>query len=119
MIRFNVRVELGDIQEKLQQAHKAGQKQLDQEVLKDSNNFIPKDTGELERSSIRSSTIGDGFLKWDTPYARRLYYNPEYNFSKDSNPNAQGLWFEAAKAQFLSNWIELTKQAMKGFLERG
>lgn len=30
----------------------------------------------------------------DTPYARRLYYHPEYNFSKKNNPNAGGMWFE-------------------------
>lgn len=30
----------------------------------------------------------------DTPYARRLYFHPEYNFQKVNNPNAQGLWAE-------------------------
>ena len=29
-----------------------------------------------------------------TPYARRLYYHPEYNFSKSENANAGGKWFE-------------------------
>lgn len=30
----------------------------------------------------------------DTPYARRLYFHPEYNFRKDKNKNAGGAWFE-------------------------
>lgn len=89
----------------------AAQKKIDQEVLKDSNYFIPKDTGELERSSIRASQIGEGVIKWDTPYSRRLYYNPQYNFSGETNPNAQGLWFEAAKAMFLVDWVRAAQRA--------
>lgn len=30
----------------------------------------------------------------DTPYARRMYFHPEYNFLKTYNPNAGGEWFE-------------------------
>lgn len=29
-----------------------------------------------------------------TPYARRLYYHPEYNFSTIENKNAGGKWFD-------------------------
>lgn len=35
----------------------------------------------------------------DTPYARRLHEHPEYNFSTDSNPNAQGKWLETAMVE--------------------
>lgn len=30
----------------------------------------------------------------DTPYARKMYFHPEYNFNKDKNPNAGGRWFD-------------------------
>lgn len=30
----------------------------------------------------------------DTPYARRLYYHPEYHFDKSENPNAGGRWLD-------------------------
>lgn len=113
MISFNVIIQLGNIEERIQNAVDVTQMQLDQEVLKDSNYFIPKDTGELERSSVRASEIGKGVLKWDTKYARKLYYNPQYNFSKDVNPNAQGLWFEAAKVRFLSDWIRMAQQTIE------
>ncbi len=29
-----------------------------------------------------------------TPYARRLYYHPEYHFDKTENPNAGGRWLD-------------------------
>lgn len=32
----------------------------------------------------------------DTPYAARLHEHPEYDFSTDSNPKAQGKWIEDA-----------------------
>lgn len=58
---------------------------------------VPKDKGELERSMFIDDTnmrTGRVRIITDTPYARRLYYNPQYNFSTDANPNSRGLWFE-------------------------
>jgi hypothetical protein len=76
---------------------------LDAQVLKDSNYYIPKRDGDLERSSL-SSPIGKGVLIWDAEYAKRLYHGEGFNFSKDPNPNARAKWFEAAKAVRLKEW---------------
>jgi hypothetical protein len=83
---------------------------LDNQVLKDSNFFIPKREAYLDASGVLHSRIGKGHIEWKTPYARRLYYNPQYNFSKDVNPHAQGLWFEAAKATHKPGWVELIQR---------
>lgn len=40
-----------------------------------------------------SSSIGRVQIVSATPYARRLYYHPEYNFDKEENPFAGGEWF--------------------------
>lgn len=59
---------------------------------------VPKDTGELERSGfVDLSKISEGItsINFDTQYARRLYYHPEYNFRKDKNINAQGKWMQS------------------------
>ena len=59
---------------------------------------VPKDTGELERSGfVDLSRINDGITSiiFDTPYARRLYWHPEYNFRQDKNINAQGKWMQS------------------------
>ena len=59
---------------------------------------LPFDTGELQNrsASIDDSKANKGkvTIGYDTPYARRLYYHPEYNFKKDKNKNAGGMWFE-------------------------
>ena len=60
--------------------------------------IVPKDTGELERSGfVDLSKLDDGIASiiFDTPYARRLYWHPEYNFRQDKNINAQGKWMQS------------------------
>ena len=59
---------------------------------------IPFDQGHLQNDSTfvdtRQSALGYVALVSSTPYARRLYYHPEYNFQTKENPNAKGKWFE-------------------------
>lgn len=59
---------------------------------------MPRDTGHLQNESTfvdyTQSDKGLVSLISQTPYARRLYYHPEYNFSTVENANAQGKWFE-------------------------
>lgn len=59
--------------------------------------IIPFDQGSLQESLfIDTSNLKNGevSISVSTPYARRLYFHPEYNFQKVNNPNAQGKWFE-------------------------
>lgn len=59
---------------------------------------MPFDTGALQNNStfIDDSKRTQNKVKIvsDTPYARKLYFHPEFNFQKDKNPNAGGQWFE-------------------------
>lgn len=59
---------------------------------------MPRDTGHLQNDSTfvdySKSKSGLVSLISQTPYARRLYFHPEYNFRKTENPNAQGKWLE-------------------------
>ena len=59
---------------------------------------MPRDTGALqnENTYVDYSALSSGTCSVvsSTPYARRLYFHPEYHFSKEENPNAGGKWFE-------------------------
>ena len=59
---------------------------------------VPRDTGNLQNESMfvdfSESRNGKVSVVHSTPYARRLYYHPEYHFQTDENPNAKGHWFE-------------------------
>lgn len=59
--------------------------------------IVPRNIGTLEESvAVKMGLLDKGKLKleYNTPYARRLYYHPEYNFSHEENANAQGEWLE-------------------------
>lgn len=53
-------------------------------------------TLQNESTFIDTSGSNDGKVSIvsSTPYARRLYFHPEYNFDKGENPNAKGRWYE-------------------------
>lgn len=81
---------------------------------------IPFDRGVLQNDSTAvdygKSRSGKVTLVSSTPYARRLYFHPEYNFKKDENSNAKGEWFE--------DWLpdgkkaDFAKKAYKEFYRR-
>ncbi len=63
---------------------------------------MPFDTGNMQNNNtaVQQRVEGDEIhtiLLTDTPYARKLYHHPEYNFQTGNNPNAQGEW--------LSPWL--------------
>lgn len=59
---------------------------------------VPWDTGLLQGEAFFLDTSearnGKVSLVHSTPYARRLYFHPEYHFKTNENPNAKGKWFE-------------------------
>lgn len=62
---------------------------------------IPFDEGTLQnvQTFVDNTKAHKGNIKimHDTPYATRLYFNPQYNFDQTINRNAGGEWWE--------NWL--------------
>lgn len=71
--------------------------------------IVPRRDGNLQGEGFfvdySKAQQGTVTLTHSTPYARRMYFHPEYNFhrtrwvdksgrSHDGNPSAKGLWFE-------------------------
>ena len=87
--------------DKIKKLHEISQKAFElmvKEVLSDIRNsqVVPKNTGELERSGFPDIDVQKMVAKivFDTPYARRLYWHPEYNYRQDKNQYAGGLWMQ-------------------------
>lgn len=63
---------------------------------------MPFDTGHLQNDTtfVDASGAPCGHVEIVTgaPYARRLYYHPEFHFRTRENPNARGKWFD--------DWLE-------------
>lgn len=58
---------------------------------------MPFDIGTLHDSTFVDRTEmeeGTVYIVSDTPYARRLYYHPEYHFSKKEHSKAGGRWLD-------------------------
>lgn len=82
-----------------------GDKVLDDVIDK---NVVPMAVGTLQESAYvnrEQSSKGHVHIAFNTPYARRLYFHPEYNFRTDNNENAKGEWLE--------DWTEKGKYAKK------
>ena len=80
---------------------------------------MPRDQGTLQDTSTfvdrTESQKGSVSLVSNTPYARRLYFHPEYHFRTVENPNARGDWLE--------DWItgdnkDFCKKAYAAFYKR-
>lgn len=58
---------------------------------------MPFDTGNLQNDStfVDDSRITRVSIVSSTPYARRLYFHPEYNFRRNNNGSAGGKWFDS------------------------
>lgn len=52
--------------------------------LQNDQTFV--DTSKLANNEV--------YIVSDTPYARRLYFHPEFDFYKGKNPNAGAKWFK-------------------------
>lgn len=71
---------------------------IDTECLRLTNEKMPKDTNLLINSGILNTQIGSGELRYRTPYARRMYYHPEYKFQEAPERGAYA--FERMKQQY-------------------
>ena len=58
---------------------------------------MPFDTGNLQNDStfVEQESKNKVSIVSTTPYARRLYFHPEYNFRRNNNASAGGHWFDS------------------------
>jgi hypothetical protein len=99
----------------------AVQQFIDREALRLSEPYIPWRTGRLTRSGQENTVIGTGIIKYNTPYAARLYYNPAFikslkkkdkpfKFNTIFHPMAGAYWF---KRMAIAHKKELLEGAKK------
>ena len=122
------------IKDKLAESCTRAESIVGQQVIKDTEPFVPALTGSL---TIRTRLDGNKII-YPGPYARFLYYgkvmvdpqtgstfapkggtkvltNRDLVFSKAMHPQAQSHWFEDSKAQNLDKWIRIAEKAVEKF----
>lgn len=124
-VRFSVKTSgLEEIDHKIAALASKGEVWLANEILKDTDKFVPFLTGS---QSIRAYVDGN-MVVYPGPYARYLWngkvmegpkYGPKHATDKDlvytqqHHAQAQSHWFEASKAQNLPKWVKGVKKLAK------
>lgn len=90
------------------------QRWLDNEVVKDTEPYVPYHKGTLTKSVYPSRNRGVGQLVYNTPYARNLYNALGRIFNRSTHPQACAQWFEKAKAVCLRKWVKGANKAAGG-----
>lgn len=98
-VNSSVNLNFGAIKQLERNAKKALELTTDALLTEVKNaEVVPFDTGNLQNESTfadySNSANGVTSIISSTPYARRLYYHPEYNFSRDENIAAGGKWYK-------------------------
>ena len=100
------------VEAKVKSAWDKGLAILSEEVLNDCNQYCKEDTGVLIQSSLIHSIPKQGKLVWQTPYAKRQYWEIRTAHT-DKNPNASWRWCEVAKAKHKYQWARQAEKLMR------
>ena len=116
MIDLSSRVEfdLNKLLAKYRSRAKTAQIVLDESVLKDTDAYVRYRTGVLARSARTASRIGQGAIIYDTPYAKKVYYDESGYVTKDVHPLATSKWFEESKKKNEKKWMSAVERILKG-----
>lgn len=108
-----VRIEISPnrVSAKVTGAFSKGLPILSEEILADCNEYCKYDTGALIQSSLIHSRLDKGLLIWQTPYAKRQYYEIQTAY-KDMNPQATWKWCEVAQSRWQDRWNRLAQKAL-------
>ena len=114
-MKLNIKFDGDFHKKKIKQAVERVQEPVMIQIAKDSNKYIPKDTGSLESSVWGASNFRMGKLIWATEYAAAIYFGTQ-SLNRDKNPLASHLWFEVAKSHDFDKWVRIAENAIKSNL---
>ena len=82
---------------------------LTSQVMQDTNQYVKHDTGTLETSSTVQAQIGTGLIIWDTPYAKRQYWEIQTSLT----PGRTWKWCETAKKKHKKTWERIAEKLLR------
>lgn len=85
---------------------------IDSECLRKMDPLTPADTTQMIQSASRGTKIGSGLIQYDSPYARRQYYENQGGSPK--HPQATHHWFERMKAQYKDEILRGAQKYVSG-----
>ena len=78
------------------------------QALKDCNKYARRQSGDLIRSSLTATDFNRGILKWNTAYAKKVYWTGIP--LKNKNPFARLMWGDYAKKKHGKEWLKIAQE---------
>ena len=107
-----IRIDTNKVGAKVMKAWEDGLPNLSKEILADCNEYCKEDTHELIDSSLIHSVLKEGKLVWQTPYAKRQYWEIKTSLT----PGRTWKWCETAKRRFKDRWKKLAERELRSHL---
>lgn len=104
-----VTIDKSRVHARVMEAWQKGLAALSEEILADCNEYCKEDQHTLINSSLTHSRPQEGLLVWETPYAKRQYWEIPTSLT----PGRTWKWCETAKKHWLKRWNELAERAVK------
>ena len=106
-VRINISSQ--EVEAKVMTAWKKGLYDLSNEILADCNEYCKEDQHTLINSSLTHSRPEEGKLIWQTPYARRQYWEIRTSLT----PGRTWKWCETAKKKWRTRWTQLAERGLR------
>ena len=97
---------------KVKTAWEKGLFALSSEILADCNEYCKEDSHALINSSLAHSGLSQGKLIWQTPYAKRQYWEIRTSLT----PGRTWKWCETAKRKWLRKWKQKAEEGLRNNL---
>ena len=104
-----IHIDNAKVEAKVMAAWQKGLAMLSEEILADCNEYCKVDTGALISSSQIHSQPKYGKLVWQTPYARRQYWD----IQTSRTPGRTWKWCETAKQNCMARWEDKAERGLK------
>ena len=107
---MRITISKSQVKAKVQGAWKETLPALTEEILADCNEYVKRSPNHTMRdSSLIHSRPSEGVIVWETPYARRQYWEIKTALT----PGTTWRWVETAKKKHLKTWQD---KAERGFV---
>lgn len=111
MFSFKVDIDALRLRDRFDSRTQRAQAYLDSEVLRHMRPYVPFVQGTLANTAVIERP---GRITFVQPYARRLYYGVDFDFTTTFHKKAGPKWADRAKAAHLNDWRAGVERILKG-----
>ena len=104
-----IQIDSNRVGQKVMGAWDKGLSDLSTEILADCNEYCKEDQHGLIDSSLTHSRPQEGRLIWETPYAKRQYWEIKTSLT----PGRTWKWCETAKRKHKERWKRIAERRLR------